>query len=599
MNLLKLLFRTSRTTVFVATLASIIGGLSTVGVLILVRRWMIERTAADTSSVLIWGFVGVCLGALLSKLLAQVLLIGLSRRAMAQLTMKTGRAILAAPLKRLEHLGTTRLQITVTQEVPTIVHGLNAIPVVCADLAIVCACLVYLATISLPAFGVVAGVFAIGLPIQMLISNISRRHQERVREGQEGLLGRLRHLLDGIKELKIHRGRREAFLNQSLQASVQQQERQGYYRQLFRAIASTWGRMLMFLILGLLLIVLPAYVETDARSLGSYVLVVFFMIQPMGSLKTQLPQLSQARAALERVEAIGMDLSAIAERGADRAVRPLTSWEQVELVNVTYLHRGQGEDPSFTLGPINLTFKPGELVFLGGGNGSGKTTFGKLLTGLYVPREGEIRLNGQTVRRAALERYRQLFSVIFSEFHLFSELHGLSAPDLEDKARAYLKLFQLDNRVSVSNGAFSTTTRLSSGQRKRLALLVAYLEDRPFYIFDEWAADQDPHFKEVFYTQLLPELKARGKAVLAITHDDRYYHIADRLLLLEDGKLRSHGDPIVVDPSAAEPAMALPEEVSPAKEAEPAPIALPPEAHPVVEQNGSATSQLPEKIQVP
>jgi putative ATP-binding cassette transporter len=319
----------------------------------------------------------------------------------------------------------------------------------------------------------------------------------------------------------------------------------------------------------------------------------------MGSLKSQLPQLSQARAALARVEGIGMDLGAMAERGADRAVRPLTSFEQVELVNVTYLHRGQGEDPSFTLGPINLTFKPGELVFLGGGNGSGKTTFAKLLTGLYVPREGEIRLNGQTVRRAALERYRQLFTVIFSEFHLFSELHGLAAPDLEDKARTYLKLFQIDNRVSVTNGAFSTTTRLSGGQRKRLALVVAYLEDRPFYIFDEWAADQDPHFKEIFYTQLLPELKSRGKVVLAITHDDRYYHLADRLLLLEDGKLRCHGDPLVADPTTEPPpAVAVPvaEQSEPGA---PEPTAPSPEVHPAAQQNGAAASQLPARIQVP
>ncbi len=203
------------------------------------------------------------------------------------------------------------------------------------------------------------------------------------------------------------------------------------------------------------------------------------------------------------------------------------------------------------------------------------------------------------MRRAALERYRQLFTVIFSEYHLFAELHGLASPDLEEKARGYLKLFQIENRVSVNNGAFSTTTRLSGGQRKRLALVVAYLEDRPFYIFDEWAADQDPHFKEVFYTQLLPELKARGKTVLAITHDDRYYHLADRLLLLEDGKLRCHGDPIVADPST-EPTAAVPEAKAVDEQAEPAPgpVAVP-EAHPGAQQNGSAASQQTAKVQVP
>ncbi|SDM20561.1 putative ATP-binding cassette transporter [Franzmannia pantelleriensis] len=76
--------------------------------------------------------------------------------------------------------------------------------------------------------------------------------------------------------------------------------------------------------------------------------------------------------------------------------------------------------------------------------------------------------------------------------------------------------------------------------------MVAYLEDRPFLVFDEWAADQDPLFKEVFYREVLPELKRMGKAVLVISHDDRYFPLADRLVRLESGKLR------LAEPSASE-----------------------------------------------
>src|SRR5262249_40882734 len=121
-------------------------------------------------------------------------------------------------------------------------------------------------------------------------------------------------------------------------------------------------------------------------------------------------------------------------------------------------------------------------------------------------------------------------------FHLFDSLLGMESPGLDAQARRYLSELRLAHKVKVQNGALSTT-ELSRGQRKRLALLTAYLEDRPLYVFDEWAADQDPQFKEIFYPRLLPELKARGKAVLVISHDDRYFPVADRILRLEDGKL--------------------------------------------------------------
>jgi putative ATP-binding cassette transporter len=204
-------------------------------------------------------------------------------------------------------------------------------------------------------------------------------------------------------------------------------------------------------------------------------------------------------------------------------------------VHHTY-HR-EREDGRFTLGPIQLTFHPGELVFLAGGNGSGKTTLAKLLTGLYVPESGEIYLDERLVTPENRENYRQNFSVVFSEFYLFESLLGLQSPELDAQTRNYLRQLQLDHKVQAQNGHLSTTD-LSRGQRKRLALLVAYLEDRPFYVFDEWAAEQDPLFREIFYTQAILELKKRNKAVLVITHDEQYYHLADRIIKLDYGQIK-------------------------------------------------------------
>ena len=189
-----------------------------------------------------------------------------------------------------------------------------------------------------------------------------------------------------------------------------------------------------------------------------------------------------------------------------------------------------------TVPPIDLTLSPGELVFIVGGNGSGKSTLAKLITGLYVPDAGEILLDGILVDDRNRELYRQLFSTVFADFYLFERLLGLGLQDLDAQAKTYLEQLQLTHKVTIENGKLSTTA-LSQGQRKRLALLTAYLEDRPIYLFDEWAADQDPFFREIFYQQLLPELKQRGKAVLVISHDDRYFHLADRLLKLDYGQI--------------------------------------------------------------
>jgi putative ATP-binding cassette transporter len=224
------------------------------------------------------------------------------------------------------------------------------------------------------------------------------------------------------------------------------------------------------------------------------------------------------------------------------------AFHSIELVGAAHAYEREGEEKSFTLGPMDLALRPGELVFMVGGNGSGKTTFAKLLTGLYTPESGEILLNGKPVDDLMREHYRQHFAVTFSEFYLFERLLGLDHIGLDERARVYLSELQLAHKVTVQNGQLSTT-ELSRGQRKRLALLTAYLEDRPIYVFDEWAADQDPQFKEIFYHHLLPELKARGKTALVISHDDRYFGVADRILKLEDGQLVA--DEVVVHPQAA------------------------------------------------
>ena len=267
-----------------------------------------------------------------------------------------------------------------------------------------------------------------------------------------------------------------------------------------------------------------------------YTLAVLFLITPLTMLLSQIPALERAYLAAERIEELGLSLSATKPEPLAPVQTTDTSWERLELIDVTHSYRQDEENTDFKLGPINLTIYPGELIFLIGGNGSGKTTLVKLLMGLYEPESGEIRVDGKPVTMKERDDYRQQFSVVFYDFYLFERLFGFEAENVDAQSRKYLDLLQLSHKLEVKNGHLSTVD-LSQGQRKRVALLNAYLEDRPIYIFDEWAADQDPQFKRIFYYELVPELKSRGKTVIVISHDDRYYGLADRVIKLESGKI--------------------------------------------------------------
>ncbi len=294
--------------------------------------------------------------------------------------------------------------------------------------------------------------------------------------------------------------------------------------------------MLLLGLIGVLLFGLSGAEGAGQSVLTGYVLTTIYMMRPLGMMLRNVPLVARAQVALRHIERLGLALQAPADPVWPGPIDGPKVWASVVLREVTYTYYQAEEDRPFTLGPLTLGLHPGEVIFIVGGNGSGKTTLAKLLCGLYVPDDGEVCWDDQPVTDSSREAYLQLFSAVFADGYLFETLLGLHETPPSGRVQDYLTQLQLDHKVRVQQGVLSTTA-LSQGQRKRLVLLAAYLEDRPIYVFDEWAADQDPHFRSVFYTQLIPELQAAGKTVLVITHDTQYYHLADRLLRLDDGKL--------------------------------------------------------------
>ena len=548
MSLFLFLLRSSRKTVIFAVLAGIASGLANVFLLPLIRPALTSK--GDDLALVVLQFLGLCAALILCQVISQALLINLSRRAVAQLSMHLCRRILAVPLRHLEEIGAPRLLATLTGDVPAISQGLNGVPMLFTNVTIVIGVLVYLGYLSLTGLAVVVAFLVTGLLVQRFLMRGAMRHIRRGREEQDHLLGHFRSVIEGVKELKLHHPRQRAFLDQELRPSVDLQQRENTTGQVFFTAATSWGRLLFFLLIGFLLFVMPALGLMERPTVLGFVFVLFFMMGPLQSFGMVFQMLARARVSLRKVEELGLSLDAggaDTDPGEPAPAEP--AWRTVELAGVVHAYHTERDGSGFTLGPVDLVLRPGELTYLVGGNGSGKTTLAKLLTGLYVPEKGEVRLNGEPVTAANRAGYRQHFAVVFNDFYLFESLLGLGSPELDGQAQEYLALLHLDHKVRVKEGVLSTT-ELSKGQRKRLALLTAYLEDRPIYVFDEWAADQDPQFKNIFYSQLLPDLKARGKGVMVITHDERYFHLADRVIQLEDGKINlekgSHhpvGDP--------------------------------------------------------
>ncbi|MEC4814447.1 MAG: cyclic peptide export ABC transporter [Scytonema sp. PMC 1069.18] len=534
MNLIYFLLHSSGKMVAIAIITGFLSGGSSASLIAVISH--AANRSATSRFPLIWGFVGLAVVALTTSIISQVTLVQLSQNAIFQLRMRLSRQILASELTHLEELGNPRLLATLTEDVQAVSEAVYIMPYLCIDLAIVVGCLVYITWLSWEVFLMVLGVAVVAIGSIQWLSNMGRRYLSLAREDQDALFKHFRTLTEGIKELKLHYKRRQSFLSKNLQSTATTYRHHNTIGLTLFTSTTNWGRLIFFFVMGFVLFALPKILTVNYQTLSGYILTFTYLMMPMNSLLKNIPIIGRASVALEKIESLGLSLANQAEFSIVPPELNL-SWQSLEFKNVTYTYTSD-QGSAFVLGSLNLTFHPQELVFIVGGNGSGKSTLAKLITGLYMPEGGEIWFDKELMTLENREWYRQHFTAVFSDFYLFDELLGVEKTELDAQAKDYLKQLQLENKVRIDHGKLSTTN-LSQGQRKRLALLTAYLEDRPIYLFDEWASDQDPVFREIFYTKLIPELRNRGKTILVISHDDRYFHTADRIIKLDYGKVTS------------------------------------------------------------
>ncbi|PXX13679.1 putative ATP-binding cassette transporter [Nitrosomonas ureae] len=484
-------------------------------------------------------FTALCVLVLIGRMVSDMSTNLVGQRLVAQIRKTLARKILGAPIDALERYRTHRLMPVLTQDIDMISDVAFTLASTVIAIAIVLGCLGYLAWLSPQLFVLLIVALIVGATVQAWAQARGVAGFWKARDLEETLHKAYRGISDGAKELRMHRSRRSRVLEDQIDLTVDKIRAVNQKAINTYVMATAFGSALFFMLIAVVL--WWATIQHPAPEVVSgFVMVLLFLKGPMEQIIETLPGIGRAKVAFQRIKDLSVRFAS-PEAYLNLALEPsmISLNESIQLVGVRYAFNVPEGGEAFVLGPIDLILKPGELVFVVGDNGSGKTTLIKLLLGLYAPQEGEIHLDGKPVVADSRDDYRQLFTTVFSDFYLFEELvtdeiyraHGLS-----EKALPYLQRLEIAHKVSVKDGTFSTID-LSTGQRKRLALVHAYLEGRPVLVFDEWAADQDPTFRHLFYTELLPELRTKGHLLVVISHDDRYFHLADRVVCMKSGQI--------------------------------------------------------------
>ena len=515
----------------------VVGGASVAGLLSVVNRGL-YATQGDVAT-LLFAFAGLCLLILIGSIGADISANYVGQRIIAELRKSLAAKILAAPIDQLEIYRTHRLIPVLTQDVDTISDFAFFFSSFFVSLVITFGCMVYLATLSWPLFLITGLVIILGSLAHAFARTRGVQGFNAARDSEDELQKHYRAIAEGAKELRLNRVRRQRVYVEQLQRTVDLISTVQVKSINLFVTARALGTMLFFVVIGVALTLRPfLWPDSPAAVSSGFVLVLLYMRGPIDQVIGILPSLGRAQVAMRRIAELSEqfstpepDLLAAPSAASDGSGKI----ESIELRGVSYGFRALPGSTPFVLGPINLHVRQGDVVFIVGENGSGKTTLIKLLLGLYAPQSGAVLRDGLPVETETRDDYRQLFTTIFSDYYLFEDLLQ-GAGMVPDAAERYLERLEVAHKVSVENGKF-TTTDLSTGQRKRLALMNAWLEERPVLVFDEWAADQDPAFRHIFYTELLPDLKRMGKTIIVISHDDRYFGVADHLVRLRHGKV--------------------------------------------------------------
>ena len=465
-----------------------------------------------------------------SRKFVQVNLIQLSRTVVYDLRISLIEKVLSTSYQNFEKIDKSRLYTSINDDVETIGEASNSFVQLITSMVTTIVAFIYLGFIS---FWITLIAFSIIAVIALLYYFVGRGtniHFQEARNSKNDFVRMLNGLIEGFKELSLKVQKKFLYQVDIEKIALQYKNKISKANIAF-VHAFLIGESLLIILLGIIVFAIPKmFPDVEVYTLVSFVIILLYLIGPINSILGSIPTIIQIKISWKRIQ----DLLAEIPGNLNNEKEDPFVCKQVESLAIRNLSfQYDNSEDKFNIGPIDLTIQRGEIIFIVGANGSGKSTFAKLITGLYDYAEGSLLINGSPVKP---HQVGEFFSTVFSPLHIFDRLYDLEIENKEVEIQKYLKVLKLEGKVSLSESRYSTIN-LSQGQIKRLALLQCYLEDSPIYLFDEWAADQDPSYRNFFYKTILPEMKEAGKIIIAITHDDNYFDIADRVFEMKQGKL--------------------------------------------------------------
>lgn len=435
----------------------------------------------------------------------------------------------------IEHIGRNEIYSKLTQESNVISQSAIVIVSSAQSSLVLLFSLLYIAWLSPLSFFIIT-VTLVLLTLRYLSINkeVSAGFQSASLK-ETDFFNSLSQILEGFKEIKINHHKSDDLFHQIETISVETEQLKAQAG-IQSITIFVYNRTALYLLLALLVFIVPLYTSTQTPIIFKITAATLFIIAPLNLVVFGLPMLARANVALKNLYDLEAKLDAAVTKNHYSDSETIEKFQMIQLSQVVFHYFDEENKPMFSIGPLSWTLHRGELLFIVGGNGSGKSTLLKLLTGLYYPKQGHLYVDGEEIDEITYQGYRELFSIIFTDFHLFDRLYGLRTEVDKRRVKELLRLMKLEKKTKYMDGKF-THLDLSTGQRKRLAFLIAVLENKPIYVFDELVADQDPEFRKTFYEIILPDLKKQGKTIVMATHDEKYFHTADHVLKMEEGQL--------------------------------------------------------------
>ncbi len=487
---------------------------------------------------LLYYFLMTLFISVLGQKIVQTKMTTISNDIVYELRMKLIDRVFATRFQNFEKIDSGRFYATLNNDTETISNSAGIVVGTITSAVTALAAFVYLSAISLLAtlstllFAVFLGLFYVA------VGKKSRVLMEKMRDTQNVFMKLIEGLSKGFRELSMHHNKKVEYAADVEASCLEYRNTRISSIVKFIDANLVSSSMILVLLAGICISFPRLFPDMSLGLLISFIMVLLYMIGPITAIMGSFPAFIRIKVSWDRIKKFSAEIPAIEELLNFKERNALSHKGEtvncLEAKGVMFSYSKPDETEKFTVGPIDLKINKGEILFIVGGNGSGKTTLAKLITGLYLPEAGTVTVDGKVI--GGQDYLGEYFSVIFDDYMLFEKLYNIDINAKKAEIEKYLKLLAMDKKVELKDQKFSTIN-LSSGQRKRLALLQCYLEDCPIYLFDEVAADQDPEFRKFFYRDLLLKMKAMGKIIIAITHDDHYFDVADQIIKLDLGKI--------------------------------------------------------------